>query len=127
MLKFAERPSSDLPPWSTWKVLGVTCVIALLIFAFTHGSLVDRLGHEYPTVAFLAAWAIGLLSYHQDAKHQDPWWAILSQIPSVCCLMAILVFGFTHGSWRNFLIAPLLAFLHIELSRRWWIRPGSWW
>jgi hypothetical protein len=110
-----------------WKILQIACLIGVLAFAFTHGPLIERLGHEYPTVSFLGVWVVGMLSYHQDAKHHDPWWALLSQILSVVCVIAIMVFGFTRGLWPNFLILPPLAWLHIQFTKRWWVRRGAWW
>jgi hypothetical protein len=109
------------------KIFGSISLVAILVFAFSHGALVDRLGHEYPTTFILAVWVVGMLSYHQDAKRHDPWWSILSQTLSIVCLIAIVVFGFTHRLWLNFLIAPSLAWLHFQFTKRWWTRPGTWW
>ena len=68
-----------------------------------------------------------MLSYHQDAKNRWTEWAILSQIFSVVCLIALVVFGFTQRQWLNFLLAPVLVWLHIRFSKQWWARPGEWW
>jgi hypothetical protein len=127
MLSRNENFDHQAPMVLFWKVLEAVALIGFLAFAFTHGSLVERLGREYPTLGSLAVWIAGMLSYHQDAKHHDPWWAILSQTLAVVCVIAIVVFGFTRGLWLNFLIAPLLAWLHIQFTKRWWIRRGAWW
>lgn len=110
-----------------WKILGIICLVSVLVFAFSHGSFGDRLEHEYPTAVILVGWLVGMLSYHQDAKHRDRWWAVLSQTLSIVCLIAIVVFGFTQRLWLNFLIAPPLAWLHIQFTKHWWTRPGTWW
>jgi len=121
-----SKPRS--PSWILfYKILGIVCLVSVLIFAFSHGSFVDRLEHEYPTMALLVVWLVGMLSYHQDAKGHDPWWAVLSQTLSIVCVIALVVFGFTHRLWLNFLIAPPLAWLHIQFTKRWWTRPGTWW
>jgi len=110
-----------------WKVLGTICLVSVLAFALSHRQFVDRLGHEYPTAAILVGWLVGMLSYHQDAKHRDWRWAVLSQTFSIVCLIALVVSGFTQRLWLNFLIAPPLAWLHIQFTKRWWTRPGTWW
>jgi hypothetical protein len=110
-----------------WRILQVAALMGVLAFAITHGSLMDRIGNAYPTLASLAVWVAGMLSYHQDAKRRDPWWAILSQTLAVVCVIAIMVFGFSRGLWVNFLIAPLLAGLQIQFTKRWWANPGAWW
>ncbi len=116
-------------PWWVrfWKILEIAFVITLLGFAFTHGPLIDRFGHQHATVAFVTAWVVGMLSYHQDAKCHDLWWAVPSQTLAVACMVVIVVFGFAHGLWANFLIAPPLAWLHVQFTKRWWRRPGAWW
>ena len=53
--------------------------------------------------------------------------AVLSQVFAVICLIALVVFGFTRGSWPNFVIAAPLIWLHVQFTRRWWTRPGAWW
>jgi hypothetical protein len=68
------------------------------VFVFTHDSLLVGLARKYPTTAALTIWAVGLLSYHQDAKHHDQWWAILSQILATVCVLAIIVFALPVGS-----------------------------
>lgn len=110
-----------------WKILEAACLIGILGFAYTHGPLINRLGHLYPTAGFLVVWVVGILSYHQDAKSHDQWWAILSQSIAIICIIAIVVVGFTRGLWPNFLVAPPLAWLQIQFTKRWWVRPGQWW
>ena len=90
-------------------------------------SWVDALMHRHPSIAALCFWGIGMLSYYQDAKYQLTEWAIISQIFSGICLTALAVFGFTHGQWLNFLVLPFLVWLQIQLTKRWWARPGKWW
>jgi hypothetical protein len=116
------------PSWIFfWKIVEIICLVSVLVFVFTHGSFVGRLQREYPTMALLFLWLLGMLSYHQDAKGHDPWWAVLSQTLSIVCVVAIVVFGFTQRLWLNLLIAPPLAWLHIQFTKRWWARPGTWW
>ncbi len=127
MLTYNENVNRQDPWILFWKILEIACLIGVLLFAFTDGPLIDRLEHDYPTLASVAMWVVGMLSYHQDAKRHDPWWAILSQTLAVVCLIAVVVFGFTNGSWLNFVIVPPLAWLHVQFTKRWWIRPGAWW
>jgi hypothetical protein len=128
MLTYHRDAKHDDPRWVFWwKILEIASLIVLLVFAFTHGSLIDRMEREYPTMAVLTAWAAGMLSYHQDTKFQNGSWAFLSQILAVASLIALVVFGFTHRLWPNFLIAPPLLWLHIQFTKRWWVRPGAWW
>ncbi|MGA2632018.1 MAG: hypothetical protein ABSG54_17630 [Terriglobia bacterium] len=94
------------------------------LFAF---SWLDALMHQYPTLYTLTGWGIGMLSYHQDAKRHYVGWAILSQILAIVCLVGLVVLGFTHSSWPNFVIAPALIWLHVQFTKRWWARPGAWW
>lgn len=124
-----DQNSKRRDPWGIFflRILGTVCLVAVLFFAFSHGSFVERLEHEYPTAAILVLWLVGMLSYHQDAKRHDSWWSILSQMLSVVCLIAIVVFGFIHRLWLNILIAPPLVWLHIQFTKRWWTRPGMWW
>jgi hypothetical protein len=128
MLNYNQGSKGNEGSWILLrKIIGIVCLVSALVFAFSHRALVDRLAHEYPTTAILVGWSVGMLSYHQDAKRHDPWWAVLSQTLSIVCLIAIVVFGFTQRLWLNFLIAPPLAWLHIEFTKRWWARPGKWW
>ena len=39
-----------------WKIIGIICLVTVLVFAFSHGSFVDRLQHEHPTAAILVGW-----------------------------------------------------------------------
>jgi hypothetical protein len=129
MLTYDQDAEHDAP-WSfLWKILAGASLIGLLVFWFTHGPLIDHIGREYPIVACLALWTVGMLSYHQDASRHDPWWgwAFVSQSWAVTSLINIVVLGFTHRSWPNFLIAPPLIWLHIQFTKRWWARPGVWW
>lgn len=109
------------------RILGIAPLIVLTIFLFAQNSFIYRVDREYPTVFFLFGWAVGMLSYHQDVRLDFKQWAFLSQLFSVICLIEIVVFGFTRGVWINFLIAPPMIWVHIQLSRRWWARPGAWW
>jgi hypothetical protein len=127
MLTYDEKSDGEGPRIFPWRIVELACLIGGLAFALTHGPLIVRFGHEYPTVASLALWVVGMLSYHQDAKRHDPWWAILSQILAVVSVIAIVVFGFTRGFWLNFLIAAPLTLLHLQFTKRWWVRPGGWW
>jgi hypothetical protein len=101
-------------------------IVGILLF-LTKSPLIDHLEYEYPTLGCVAVWVVGMLSYHQDARDRDHWWAFLSQTLAVVPLIGIVVFGFTHKSWLNFLIALPLVWLHIQFTRRWWARPGHWW
>jgi hypothetical protein len=87
----------------------------------------DELVDQYPTIARLVAWGVGMLSYHQDAKHRLVSWAILSQMFACACLFSLLTVWFTHRSWPTFVIAPPLIWVHVQFTKRWWARPGAWW
>jgi hypothetical protein len=52
---------------------------------------------------------------------------VLSQMFAVICLIALVIFGFTHNEWPNFVIATALIYLHIQFTKRWKARPGAWW
>lgn len=101
--------------------------VLVLVLLVTEWPLISRLDDEYPILGCVAFWTVGILSYRQDAKRHDLSWAVLSQILAVASLIALAVFGFTRRSWPNFLIAVPLVWLHIQLTRRWWARPGAWW
>ena len=81
-----------------------SALVGVLLIPPTVRSLID----QYPTASILVGWGIAMLSYHQDARRHDPGWAIFSQILGVVLLIALVVFGFTHKSWHNFVIAPPL-------------------
>jgi hypothetical protein len=85
-----------------------------------------ELMRNHETVSLLCLWGIAMLSYHQDAKLRTGF-GVLSQILAVVSLIALVVFGFTHGEWWNFLIASALTWFHIQFTRRWLARPGAWW
>lgn len=87
----------------------------------------DALDRMSPSMVAVVGWVVATLSYHQDAKHRLHGWAAVSQIFSVTCLIALLVFGFTRREWWNFVILPPLAWLQVQFTRRWWERPGAWW
>lgn len=91
-----------------------------------HSSL-DVAARTHPSVVAMCGWVVGILSYHQDAKHRLKQWGIVSQIFSITCLVALLVFGFMHDEWWNFLVVCALGWLHIQCTKRWWARPGAWW
>ena len=61
-----------------------------------------------------------MLSYYQDAKRHDLAWGILSQFVAVVSLLSIIVIGVMHRAWPNFLLAPVLVYVQIQLTRRWW-------
>ena len=88
---------------------------------------IDMLVDRHPSVFILIVWGIAMLSYHQDARGHDPWWAVISQILAIACLVALIVFGVTRRSWANLVIAPPLIWLHVQFTKRWWARPGAWW
>ena len=92
-----------------------------------HGAIVDSVISKYPTLSVLVGWGGAMLSYHQDAKRHGLGWAIWSQIFAIVCLVALVVFGFKDKTWTNFLIAPPLAWLQIQFTKRWWSKPGAWW
>lgn len=127
MLTQNENVNRREPRDALWRILEATCFAGLLLLLLTKGPLMERLADQYPILGCLAVWAAAMFSYHQDARRRDPWWAILSQTLAVVSLIALVVFGFTRRSWPNFLIALTLVWLHTQLSRRWWARPGAWW
>jgi hypothetical protein len=98
-----------------------------LVGAVLIPPIIDAFFAQHPTVLSLVVWAVGMLSYHQDAKHHDPSWTIFSQTLAIVGLTALVVFGFTHKSWPNFVIAPPLIWLHFQFTKRWWAKPGAWW
>lgn len=103
---------------SAIRLTGDTVVLLL----DSPGALMRR----HDTVSVLCIWGIAMLSYHQDVTLKTGF-GVLSQILAVISLIALVVFGVTHGEWWNFLIAVALAWLHIQLTRRWMARPGAWW
>ena len=109
------------------NIVQIGALVAFLAFMFTHGPWVDHVMAVHPTLSALAGWGGGMLSYHQDAKRHGLGWALLSEIFAVACLVALVVLGFRHGAWANFLIAPALAWLQFQFTKRWWARPGAWW
>jgi hypothetical protein len=128
MLTLNESENRRDPRVTLWRIFEVVFSGMVLLLLFTKGPLVDRLWQEYPTVVWLAVWVVAMLSYHQDIRLGDPvGFAVPSQILAVVSLMALLVSAFTHRLWLNLLIAPPLIWLHIQLTRRWWARPGAWW
>jgi hypothetical protein len=88
---------------------------------------IDNFMSRHPAVPLLCLWAMAMLSYHQDVKHPRLKFAPVSQIIAVTCLVTLVVFGFTRKDWLNFLIAPAFALLHIQFTKRWSARPGTWW
>jgi hypothetical protein len=88
---------------------------------------VDDLMRSHPTTSLVVLWTIGMLSYHQDVNNKLAGFAMLSQVFAIICLVALISFGFTQREWLNFLIAPPLAWLHIQFTMRWRARPGAWW
>ena len=89
-------------------------------------SWLDAIMHTYPSVFAIFGWVLEMLSYQQNIKHKTGF-GILSQVLAVICMVALVVFGFTRGSWVNFLIVPALAWLQIQFIRRLRARPGTWW
>jgi len=110
-----------------WKVLEGVFLITAVVLVFTQGRMIDLLETQYPTAASLAGWRIGMLSYHQDSRHHIVGSAILSQIFAFVCLTGLVVLGFTHRSWANFVVALPVIWMHVEFTKRWWKRPGAWW
>ena len=102
-----------------------TVWISAGIFLFVSTSL-DELMRRHETLTLLCLWGIAMLSYHQDLKLKTGCWAY-SQVLAVVSLIALVVFGITHGEWWNFLIVAVLVWLHMQLTRRWLARPGAWW
>lgn len=90
-------------------------------------SSLEVAARAHPGTVAAVGWVAGILSYHQDAKYRLKEWAMVSQVLSLVCLIALLAFAFTRNEWWNFLIVPALGWLQIECSRRWWARPGMWW
>ena len=110
-----------------WKVLEGVFLITAVVLVFTQGRMIHLLETQYPTAASLAGWGIGMLSYHQDSRYHIVGSAILSQIFAFVCLTALVVLGFTHRSWANFVVALPVIWMHVEFTKRWWKRPGAWW
>ena len=81
----------------------------------------------HPSVMALVGWAVGMLSYHQDVRHNLREWGHISQLFAIICLIALFVYGFTRGEWWNFLLAPGLGWFQFRLTKRWLRSPGSWW
>jgi hypothetical protein len=128
MLTYSEdNRSPGRRRFTLWRILVVALPVVFLLLLFTQEHLIHLVETRYPTAALLVWWAVGMLSYHQDAKLRLTEWAIISQIFAGISLIALVVFGFTHGLWINFLIAPPLIWLHFQFSQRWWARPGAWW
>ena len=95
---------------------------AAMLGGFDLGRLIDR----YPSASVAFVWMLAMVSYQQDVKHRTGF-GILSQILATVCMIAIGVFGFTHRVWLNYILAPILLGVQIELTRRWKARPGGWW
>jgi hypothetical protein len=87
----------------------------------------DDLMRSHPSVPLVLMWGVAMLSFHQDVKHPNFGFGPISQMVAITCLVVLLVFGFTHGDWVNFLIVPVLAWLHFQFTKRWRARPGAWW
>jgi hypothetical protein len=119
----------ESPKVYQWKLIAIVVLVAsgVFVFANTHRSLVDRLGHEYPNTFYLAIWVVGMLGYRLDAERHDPWWACLTQVFPIYADIHIAALGFTHKSWPTFLIAASLIWLQIQFTKRWWARPAAWW
>ena len=87
---------------------------------------IDAVVRRHETVSLVCVWGIAMLSYHQDIKLKTGF-GVLSQILAVVSLIAFVVFGVMQREWWNFLIAAVLLWLHIQLTRRWRARPTTWW
>ena len=81
-------------------------------------------GHS--TLLLIVGWVAGMWNYHEYMRVPSPWY-LSTQLLSVICLMGLLVYGVTQGQWWNFLVVPVLAWLQIQLTKRWSTRPGAWW
>jgi hypothetical protein len=95
--------------------------------SFVLTSSLDEVLRSHPSIAAVAGWLVGILSYHQDARFRLRGWAVVSQTLSVICLIALLAFGLAHEQWTNFLIVPALGWLQFQFTKRWWAKPGAWW
>ncbi len=128
MLTYSQGDKRRYTGWAIfWNILSLAAMLAFGVFVFTSRPLVDRLMDVYPTASLVVVWGVGMLSYHQDAKLRLVGWAIFSQILAIACLVGLVVFGFKYRVWPNFFIAPPLAWLHVEFTKRWWAKPGAWW
>jgi hypothetical protein len=95
--------------------------VLLLTFPF------DAALNSHPSILALVGWVAGMLSYRQDVSLHVKGLGVLSQLFSIICLVALLVFGVTREEWCNFLVVPALTWLHFQLTKRWLARPGAWW
>jgi len=101
--------------------------LALLIFLWTRGEHATELMREHRTASCLIGWAVGMLSYRQEASGQPRSFAYLSQFFACIMVIALVVFLFKYRDWANLFILPPVIWLHIEFTKRWWARPGAWW
>src|SRR5271170_4252362 len=104
-----------------------TAMFLLLSEMFAQAASIDDVMHRHPSAVALAGWVIGILSYHQDVKHPNWRFGALSQLFAAICLIALIVFGFTHREWTDFVLATVLVYLHIRFTKRWKAHPGAWW
>lgn len=87
----------------------------------------DRVWSKHGTMPLILLWGVWMLSYHQDATKRNIAWAILSQMVATAALCGLAVFGVTEHEWWNLILLPVLAWLQIAFTKRWWVRPGAWW
>lgn len=87
----------------------------------------ERILSGHATIPAVLLWAVWMLSYHQDATSRSMGWLIVSQMAAIMGLIGLAIFGVTDREWWNFILLPILAWLHVEFTRRWWARPGAWW
>lgn len=90
-------------------------------------SFLEAVFHDNGTLIAMAGWVGGMLSYHQDVRYGLKEWGVVSQLFSIICLIILLVFVVTQGEWWNLLVVPPLTWLHIQFTKRWSAKPGSWW
>jgi hypothetical protein len=87
----------------------------------------ERLLSKHEPIPAISLWALWMFSYRQDAGCRSMGWLILSQMVAITALIGLAVFGFTDREWWNFILLPVLVWLHVEFTRRWWARPDAWW
>ena len=123
----------DNQPRENWwamplKILAGACLIVLAAAFFYYRPLLDRpLSPRSKSVGALVLWAVWMLSFRQDVEIKSWFGAVFSQCIAIMALGGLALFGFTHGVWVNFLILPLLVWLHVQLTKRWSARPNDWW
>jgi hypothetical protein len=98
-------------------------VTIMLLPGFSIGEAM----HKHSVLPLSCLWVAAMLSYRQDLKHPEWGFGKVSQIVAVAATCALVVRGLVYEEWLNFLVAPALIWAHIELTKRWKARPGTWW